>query len=309
MGESVMSNCCKEKLRSSDKNDYLQSNLRETLNEMSKRECELIQTRHNLTQNITSLEQAIAITAYKNLSSVPKKNKQLFLDVIKNLVDELTPYPHPTPTDKLLEKKKLELKKIDEEIEVLHKQVLDIEIKLEESEIELESLEAINNELDEKLKIYEKKMLKHDRKSKAFPDLSSVVAEDLVCLGKLRGLVEQELRLKNCINMLEARENSMKIQLNKFMTTEKDDSCPRPRKLKNKKLQKRRNKHKIERVKAPKKNPCVVSKKLCHCGSTESFNLEDTTLSDDDDDTSSEEFCDCCDCEMSTTTTVNSSDQ
>lgn len=110
--------------------------------------------------------------------------------------------------------------------------------------MELESLEAINNELDEKLKIYEKKMLKHDRKSKAFPDLSSVVAEDLVCLSKLRGLVEQELRLKNCINMLEARENSMKIQLNKFMTTKKQESsCPRPRKLKNQKSKKRRNKH------------------------------------------------------------------
>lgn len=109
--------------------------------------------------------------------------------------------------------------------------------------MELESLESVNNELDEKLKNIEKEMLARDKKSKAFPDLSSVDAEDLVCLGKLRQLVQQEVRLKNCINALESRENHLRNQLEKFISTKEQESCPKSQKSKRKYCQKQRNKH------------------------------------------------------------------
>lgn len=126
-----MNSCCKgqkcpELPSVSEKNDRLRMDLEETFNEMGKRQCDLAQRRQCLAQQVVTLEKVLPLIAYKNWSLSQKRNKKSPFGKIKDFLDQLSPYPYPSPTEKLLEKTKLELQKLDQEIEVLHVGMMEI---------------------------------------------------------------------------------------------------------------------------------------------------------------------------------------
>lgn len=88
--------------------------------------------------------------------------------------------------------------------------------------MELESLVSVNNELGEKLKSFEAKVLEKERRPRTFPDLHEIEPEDVACLGRIRQLVQQELRLKNCISALDDRETRLQAQLNQLLPANKE---------------------------------------------------------------------------------------
>lgn len=89
--------------------------------------------------------------------------------------------------------------------------------------MELESLELINKEMNNKLKNLEKEVRCH-----ASPSLHSIHSEDLLCLTKIRQLAEEELNLKNCIKQLEKKETLFKEHMDRLLTSkEYQNVCTR----------------------------------------------------------------------------------
>ena len=98
------------------------------------------------------------------------------------------------------------------------------DIKLAESEMELESLERANREFDGRLKILDEEIHKHHS-----PSLHSLRFEDRPCLTKIRQLGEQEVQLKRTIRELENHEALFQGQLNRMLTAKEfcTTSCGR----------------------------------------------------------------------------------
>lgn len=87
-------------------------------------------------------------------------------------------------------------------------------MKLEETEMELESLELVNKEMNDTLNKLEKEI-----RCYTTPSLHSIHSEDLLCLSKIRQLAEEELNLKNCIKTLEQSETIFQDQVNRLLTS------------------------------------------------------------------------------------------
>lgn len=89
--------------------------------------------------------------------------------------------------------------------------------------MELESLELVNKEMNDKLKNLEKEVRCH-----VSPSLHSIHSEDLLCLSKIRQLAEEELNLKNCIKQLEQKEMLFKEHMDRLLTSkEYQNVCTR----------------------------------------------------------------------------------
>lgn len=95
---------------------------------------------------------------------------------------------------------------------ILQEQIIEADIKIEEYEMALESLQVVNNEMNNKLKTIEINRTKKNIQQKPF-NFDTINPSDLNCLSKLRELMQQEIRLKKCINILESREKRMCEQL------------------------------------------------------------------------------------------------
>ncbi|XP_015114261.1 uncharacterized protein LOC107039251 [Diachasma alloeum] len=215
----TMSNC--------PKSHGLRMDLEETVSEMEKRHGELASRRHYLTEKIMNLEKAMPILVAHKFWNCGQRDNISF-EKIQQLVDQLSPYPYPNSTEKLLKETNDKLKRLDEETKQLHDKIIETDIKIEETGMELESLLLVNNELDEKIKSSEAKTLEKERRAKAFPDLHEIDPEDVACLGRIRQLVQQEIRLKNCISSLEDRETRIQAQLNQLLPAKKESKkCPK----------------------------------------------------------------------------------
>lgn len=94
--------------------------------------------------------------------------------------------------------------------------IIDADVKLEETGMELESLEQANKEMEEKLI-----GLRNDIQRYSTPSLHSIHSEDLVCLKKIRQLAEEELKLKNYNRELECKEIMYRRQMSKLLSCKK----------------------------------------------------------------------------------------
>ena len=106
---------------------------------------------------------------------------------------------------------------------LIREKIIQADVKLEETEMELESLELINKEMNNKLENLEKEVRCHTS-----PSLHSIHSEDLLCLTKIRQLAEEELNLKNCIKQLEKKETLFKEHMDRLLTSKEYQSvCTR----------------------------------------------------------------------------------
>lgn len=94
--------------------------------------------------------------------------------------------------------------------------IIDADVKLEETGMELESLELANKEMEEKLAELRKEVQK-----RSTPSLHSIHSEDMICLRKIRQHAEEELKLKNCIRELENKELLFRRQMGKLLSCKK----------------------------------------------------------------------------------------
>ncbi|KYQ50360.1 hypothetical protein ALC60_10477 [Trachymyrmex zeteki] len=94
--------------------------------------------------------------------------------------------------------------------------IIDADVKLEETGMELESLELDNKEMEEKLA-----ELRNEIQKCNTPSLHSIHSEDLICLKKIRQFAEEELKLKNYIRELESKEFMYRRQMSKLLSCKK----------------------------------------------------------------------------------------
>ncbi|XP_018359891.1 PREDICTED: uncharacterized protein LOC108759096 [Trachymyrmex cornetzi] len=94
--------------------------------------------------------------------------------------------------------------------------IIDADVKLEETGMELESLELANKEMKEKLAELRNKIQKRNT-----PSLHSIHSEDLICLKKIRQFAKEELKLKNYIRELESKELMYRRQMSKLLSCKK----------------------------------------------------------------------------------------
>lgn len=105
-------------------------------------------------------------------------------------------------------------------------------MEYEESIMSLESLQAINLELENKLSNIGQK--NKTPEIETLDNLYYIISQDntdddddnnnniLNCLKKLKLLIQEEIRLKNCINILEKREKCFNQQLDKLLFVPKN---------------------------------------------------------------------------------------
>lgn len=101
---------------------------------------------------------------------------------------------------------------------LLQDKIIDADVKLEETGMELESLELVNKEMEEKLI-----GLRDEIQRYSAPSLHSIHSEDLICLRRIRQLAEEELKLKSCIRELEGKEFVYRRQMGKLLSCKKFD--------------------------------------------------------------------------------------
>lgn len=102
---------------------------------------------------------------------------------------------------------------------LLQDKIIDADVKLEETGMELESLELANKEMEEKMI-----GLRDEIQRRSTPSLHSIHSEDLICLKKIRQLAEEELKLKGCIKELESKEFMYRRQMGKLLSCKQFDS-------------------------------------------------------------------------------------
>ncbi|XP_076240947.1 uncharacterized protein LOC143183307 [Calliopsis andreniformis] len=191
---------------------------------MEERRCDLIGRRKYLKDKITTMERSIpALIAY-NLWM----NKDNCIDAPYCKVREMMKKfcPHPDQTERLLQNLKKTVKELNGETTQLHEKIIQADVKLEETGMELESLELANAEMNDTLNSLEKEM-----KSYINPSLHSIHSEDLICLSKIRQLAEEELCLKNCIKEMELKETLFKEHMDHLLTSKEYQSACDKRKM------------------------------------------------------------------------------
>ncbi|XP_017764948.1 PREDICTED: uncharacterized protein LOC108554254 [Eufriesea mexicana] len=183
----------------------------ENITKMQERRCDLVGRQKYLKDKITTMERSIpALIAYnmwmgKECESAPYCK-------IREIMKTFAPYPDQT--EKLLKSLKNTVKELNCETEELHEKIIQADVILEETEMELESLELVNKEMNDTLNNLEKEM-----RCYTTPSLHSIHSEDLLCLSKIRQLAEEELNLKNCIKALEQNETIFNEHVNRLLTS------------------------------------------------------------------------------------------
>lgn len=97
--------------------------------------------------------------------------------------------------------------------------IIEADVKLEETDTELESLELLNKEMNEKLISLEKEVNNYGT-----PSLHSIHSEDLICLSKIHQLAKEELCLKHCIKQLEQKETLFREHMERILTSKEYQS-------------------------------------------------------------------------------------
>ncbi|XP_017889596.1 uncharacterized protein LOC108630682 isoform X2 [Ceratina calcarata] len=109
---------------------------------------------------------------------------------------------------------------------LIREKIIETDVKLEETDMELESLELANREMFETVNNLEKEV-----RSYTTPSLHSIHSEDLLCLSKIRQLAQEELNLKNCIRELEQKETIFKEHMDRLLASKEYQSVCSKRKI------------------------------------------------------------------------------
>ncbi|CAL7938551.1 unnamed protein product [Xylocopa violacea] len=106
---------------------------------------------------------------------------------------------------------------------LIREKIIQADVKLEETGMELESLELANKEMNDILDNLEREVRDYTT-----PSLHSIHSEDLLCLSKIRRLAEEELNLKNCIKQLEQKETVFRQHMERLLISkEYQNVCDR----------------------------------------------------------------------------------
>ncbi|XP_029056460.2 uncharacterized protein LOC114883142 isoform X1 [Osmia bicornis bicornis] len=178
---------------------------------MQERRCDLLGRQKYLRDKITTMERSIpALIAYNMWTC--KKCEDAPYCKIREIMRRFSPYPDQT--ERLLDNLKRTVKELNGETAELHEKIIQADVKLEETDMELDSLELVNKEMNDALNDLQKEV-----RSYKCPSLHSIRSEDIICLSKIRQLAEEELSLKNCIKELEQRETIFKEQMDRLLTS------------------------------------------------------------------------------------------
>ncbi|XP_078032992.1 uncharacterized protein LOC144467883 [Augochlora pura] len=178
---------------------------------MEERRCDLIGKQKYLREKITTMERSIpALIAY-NMWMAKDKCDDAPTCKVREIMKKFS--TQPDPTEKLLASLKNAVKELNGETAELHEKIIQADIKLEETDMELESLELLNKEMNAKLTSLEKEV-----KSYTTPSLHSIHSEDLICLSKIHQLAKEELCMKHCIKQMEQKETLFKEHMDRLLT-------------------------------------------------------------------------------------------
>ncbi|XP_025264346.1 uncharacterized protein LOC105250451 [Camponotus floridanus] len=194
----------------------LNSSLANVASEIDERRCNLIDRHKNLQGKITTMERSIpALMAYNLWITESRDHRRdVSCEKVREIVNKLS--PQPDPADRLLAELKSTVDDLHRETAQLHNKIIDADVKLEETGMELESLELANKEIEERLIELRNEITRHST-----PSLHSIHSDDLICLRKIRQLAEEELKLKNCIKELENKEIMYRREMNKLLSCNK----------------------------------------------------------------------------------------
>ncbi|XP_024868663.1 uncharacterized protein LOC112452609 isoform X1 [Temnothorax curvispinosus] len=192
----------------------LDSPLANVASEIEERRCDLIGRHRELKNKVATMERSIpALMAY-NMWMTERDCRDGPYNKVREIVNRFS--PQPDPADRLLAELKSAVDGLHQETSQLHDKIIDADVKLEETGMELESLELANKEMEEKLTGLRNEVQRYNT-----PSLHSVHSEDLICLRKIRQLAEEELKLKNCISELESKEFMYRRQMGKLLSCKK----------------------------------------------------------------------------------------
>ncbi|KAL6262606.1 hypothetical protein P5V15_005400 [Pogonomyrmex californicus] len=192
----------------------LDSPLANVTSEIEERQCNLLGRHRELKNKVATMERSIpALMAY-NMLMAEQDCRDTPYDKIREIMNKFS--PQPDPADRLLAELRSTVDNLHRETAQLHDKIIDADVKLEETGMELESLELANKEMEEKLT-----GLRNEIRRCSTPSLHSIHSEDLLCLKKIRQLAEQELKLKNCIRELESKEIMYRRQMGKLLSCKK----------------------------------------------------------------------------------------
>ncbi|XP_011871742.1 PREDICTED: uncharacterized protein LOC105564159 isoform X3 [Vollenhovia emeryi] len=190
------------------------SPLANVASEIEERRCDLIGRHRELRNKVATMERSIpALMAY-SMWMTERDSRDGPCDKVREIVNRLS--PQPDPADRLLADLKDVVDGLHRETAQLHDKIIDADVKLEETGMELESLELANKEMEDKLA-----GLRNEIQRRSTPSLHSIHSEDLICLRKIRQLAEEELKLKNCIRELESKELMYRRQMGKLLSCKK----------------------------------------------------------------------------------------
>ncbi|XP_035735034.1 uncharacterized protein LOC118447318 [Vespa mandarinia] len=179
---------------------------------IEERHCDLTGRHRYLREKITTMERSIpALMAYNMWKSGKTCDDPPFCK-IREIMNKLS--PDLDPTEKLLRNLKSTVKDLNMETTELHDKIIDADVKLEETDIELESLELANKEMNDQADKIEKEIRCYQCTS-----LQSINSDDVICLTKIHQLAKDELELKNCIKQLEEKEILYVEQLDRLLAS------------------------------------------------------------------------------------------
>ncbi|EFN78749.1 hypothetical protein EAI_08214, partial [Harpegnathos saltator] len=284
--------------------------------EIEERRCDLIDRRRYLKDKVTTMERSIPALMTCNMwRMVNDCRRDAPYRIVRQIVDNLS--PQPDPIDRLLAKLKSTVNELRLETAQLHDKIIGADVKLEETTMELESLELANKETEEKLVELRNQVQRYSTSS-----LHSIHSEDLICLKKIHQLAEEELDMKSCIKELEGKEAMYRRQMKQFLPCEKYQhdkekktccSCPMSVTLDAyeqtpmKSFQTCRLLNLHENL-GPSFSPYISLNSCAPCSATKykTSNCRASSISKTetlrlgpgiDDGTSDEEFCECCSCD------------
>ncbi|XP_072759261.1 uncharacterized protein [Anoplolepis gracilipes] len=228
------------------------SPLANVASEIEERQCDLICRHRDLRNKIVTLERSIpALMAY-NLWSTERREDDHHQDTscekVRKVVNKLS--SQPDPADRLLAELRSIVDDLHRETTELHEKIINADVKLEETGMQLESLELANKEMEEKLIGLRNEVTRYST-----PSLHSIHSDDLICLKKIRQLAEEELKLKNSIKELESKEITYRRQMNKLL------SCKKLQRDNGKKTEIERNSRKLWCPLKDRKHDAYVTKR------------------------------------------------
>ncbi|KAG8033817.1 hypothetical protein G9C98_008298 [Cotesia typhae] len=202
------------------------------LHMIEKRYSYLNERRQYLIEKIYNIEKIIPLLmVYNTISSHEISN---FIDTISPLAHHDNQIKNDSNNLNNDDDIKNSIKNLNDQVTQLYDKIIEIEIEYEESIMSLESLQAINLELENKLSNIGQK--NKTPEIETLDNLYYIISQDntddnnnnnnnnniLNCLQKLKLLIQEEIRLKNCINILEKREKCFNQQLDKLLFVPKD---------------------------------------------------------------------------------------